>query len=83
MPGSAFEKIGPSSRATRVLPPSADLTVHVFGTARCDWLLAVNRARRATSGYASVDMEMWDMDGPEPHLVAYTTQLMFFSFPKE
>ncbi len=83
MPGSAFERIGPDARKERVLPPSADLTVHHFDDARCDWLLAVNRARRATDGYASVDIEMWDTDGAHPNLVAYATQMMFFSFPKD
>ena len=83
MPGAVFERIGPSARNTPVLPPSADLTVHVMGDATADWILAVNRARRTFAGYASVDIEMWDMDGAGPNLVAYATQLMFFSFPKD
>ena len=68
-------------RDRTVLPPSADLTVHMMGEMRGEWVLSVNRARRAYAGYASVDQEMWDMDGTEPHLVAYATQVMFFSFP--
>jgi acyl-CoA thioesterase len=80
MPSAAFERIGPDARDRPVFPPSADFTVHLFGDARCEWLLHVNRARRAWDGYASVDMETWDMEGPEPHLVAYATQVMFFSF---
>ena len=45
-------------------------------------MLAVNRARHAGDGYASLEMEMWDADGVAPTLVAYATQVMFFSFPK-
>jgi len=37
-----------------------------------------NRARHAGDGYASVEMELWD---PAHGLVAYATQMMFFSFP--
>lgn len=61
------------------LPPSADLTVHVLGEARSEWVLARNRARFAGDGYASAEMELWD---PELGLVAYGTQVMFFSFPE-
>ena len=63
------------------LPPSADFTVHVLGEARADWVLAVNRARHAGDGYASADMEIWDVERA-PRLVAYGTQTMVFSFPK-
>ncbi len=80
MPGAVGEKVGPSARDRTWLPPSADLTVHVLEDARCEWLLSVNRARHAGDGYASADMELWDVDGPEPRLVAYGTQVMFFSF---
>jgi acyl-CoA thioesterase len=78
MPGAVSERIGPHER--RWLPPSADFTVHVLGEARADWVLAVNRARHAGEGYASADMELWDVDGSSPHLVAYATQTMIFSF---
>jgi len=47
------------------------------GTARSDWLLARNRARRAADGYASLEVEIWD---PETGLVAYGTQTMIFTF---
>jgi hypothetical protein len=57
--------------------PSADLTVHITGTARSDWLLMRNRARRAGDGYASLEIELWD---PESGLVAYGTQTMIFTF---
>jgi acyl-CoA thioesterase len=76
MPGAVAERMG--------LPlehdwygPSADITVHVVGTARSDWLLARNRARRAADGYASLEVELWD---PATGLVAYGTQTMIFTF---
>jgi acyl-CoA thioesterase len=76
MPGAVAERLG--------LPleydwygPSADLTVHVVGTARSEWLYARNRARRAGDGYASVEVEIWD---PATGLVAYGTQTMIFTF---
>ncbi|HLN44059.1 MAG TPA: thioesterase family protein [Acidimicrobiales bacterium] len=76
MPGAVGERLGPG------LPmwfgPSADLTVHVLGRATSEWLLARNRARHAGDGYASVEMELWD---PARGIVAYATQMMFFSFP--
>jgi acyl-CoA thioesterase len=77
MPGAVGERMGPG------LPiwygPSADLTVHVLGRATSPWLLGHNRARHAGDGYASVDMELWD---PARGLVAYGTQMMFFSYPE-
>jgi hypothetical protein len=45
-------------------------------------VLGVNRARHAGAGYASTDMELWDVDGSAPTLVAYATQVMLFTFPK-
>jgi acyl-CoA thioesterase len=76
MPGAVAERLG--------LPiehdwygPSADITVHVVGTARSEWLLARNRARRAADGYASLEVELWD---PVTGLVAYGTQTMIFTF---
>jgi acyl-CoA thioesterase len=78
MPGAVSERIGQTGR--NWLPPSADLTVHLFGDAHSDWVLGVNRARHAGEGYASVDMELWDMDAAQPALVAYATQMMFFTF---
>jgi acyl-CoA thioesterase len=83
MPGAVSERLGSVGQERQWLPPSADFTVHLLGEARGDWLLGVNRARHAGDGYASIDMEMWDADGVEPTLVAYATQVMFFSFPKE
>src|ERR671918_481756 len=59
-------------------PPSADLTVHLLGEARSEWLLAHLRARRASEGYVSVEAAMWDQSG---QLVAHAAQVMFLSFP--
>ncbi len=76
MPGAVGERMGPG-RAW-YLPPSADLTVHILGAARSEWILTRNRARHAADGYASLEMELWDANGS---LVAYGTQVMFFVFP--
>jgi acyl-CoA thioesterase len=81
MPGAVGERVGPGD-GRMWLPPSADFTVHLFGEARGEWVLAVNRARHAGAGYASADVELWDFDGGESRLVAYATQIMVFSFPK-
>jgi acyl-CoA thioesterase len=75
MPGGVSERMGRG--LPRWLPPSADLTVHVLGDARSDWVLGRKRARHAGAGYASVEIELWD----PPALVAYGTQTMFFTFP--
>lgn len=76
MPGAVGERMGPG--APLWLAPSADLTVHILGEARSDWILAHNRARHAGEGYASVEMVLWDQGG---RLVAYGTQMCIFSFP--
>jgi acyl-CoA thioesterase len=78
MPGSVGERVGGSDDSWWA--PSADFTAHVFGDARGEWVLGVNRARFAGDGYASAEMEMWDFADGEPHLVAYATQVMFFTF---
>jgi acyl-CoA thioesterase len=77
MPGAVGERMG--RRDHYWLPPSCDLTVHVLGDAHTEWILAVNRCRRASEGYASAEMEIWD--GTCEHLVAYATQQMVFVFP--
>ena len=51
----------------------------LLGDAHTEWILAVNRCRRASEGYASAEMEIWD--GTGEHLVAYATQQMVFVFP--
>ena len=76
MPGAVGQKLGPESGSW--FGPSADFTIHLLGAARPGWLLAHNRARHAGDGYASVEMALWDP--MQPRLVAYATQMMFFSF---
>jgi len=81
MPGAVGEKVGRQDASW--FAPSADLTVHLLGECRSPWVLAHNRARFAGDGYSSVDMALWDL-GPaqtdEPRLVAYATQICFFTF---
>jgi acyl-CoA thioesterase len=77
MPSSVGQRMGPGARTW--YPPSADLTVHLFEDARSEWLLGHLRARRATEGYASVEVALWDPTGPT--LVAHAAQVMFLSFP--
>jgi acyl-CoA thioesterase len=79
MPGAVYERIGAGVDRPAIMSPSADLTVQVFGDWSSEWLLARNRARHAGDGYASLEMELWD---PTRGIVAYATQLMFFSFPE-
>jgi acyl-CoA thioesterase len=74
MPGAVGQRLGVTDRPW--FGPSVDLTVHLFAPAREEWILAVNRARIAGDGYASVEMELWSAG----ELVAYATQLMFFVF---
>jgi acyl-CoA thioesterase len=76
MPGAVGQKLGPS--LGNWFGPSADFTIHLLGPARPGWLLAHNRARHAADGYASVEMALWDPT--DRTLVAYATQVMFFSF---
>ena len=82
MPGAVAEKIGPRRRQGW-FGPSVDLTVHLLDACRSDWVFAHNRARHAGDGYASVDMALWDLGpdgGAAGRLVAYATQLCFFTF---
>jgi acyl-CoA thioesterase len=76
MPSSVGERMGPGQ--PQWLPPSADLTVHLLAEARSEWLLAHLRARRASDGYASLEMAAWDQTG---QLVAHAAQIMFITFP--
>lgn len=76
MPNAVSQKLPPSDEPW--FGPSADLTIHLFDRPRPGWLLGHNRARHAGDGYASVDMALWDAQGPT--LVAYATQVMFFAF---
>jgi acyl-CoA thioesterase len=77
MPGAVAQRMG--SDTPIWLPPSADLTVHLLGEVRSEWVLARNRCRRAADGYASLEMELWD---PAGGLAAYGTQVAFFTFPE-
>ena len=76
MPGAVAERIG-QPITHDWYGPSADLTVHITGVARSEFILTRNFARRATDGYASVEIELWD---PTEGLVAYGTQTMIFAF---
>jgi acyl-CoA thioesterase len=76
MPGAVAERMGPGQPAW--FPPSIDLSVHLLGESRSEWVLARNRARYAGGGYASAEIELWDPCGT---LLAYGTQMMLFSFP--
>jgi acyl-CoA thioesterase len=77
MPGGVFEHLGRASMGWA--PPSADCTVHVVGDVRSEYALCVSRARKAYDGYASIDIEIWDVDGETPVLAVYGTQVMFFA----
>jgi acyl-CoA thioesterase len=76
MPGAVAERLGQPIEHSWY-GPSADLTVHILGTATSEWILTRNRAHRAGGGYASVEIEVWD---PATGLVAYGTQTMIFTF---
>src|SRR5262249_17428445 len=75
-PGAVSERMGPGT--PWFLPPSADLTLHLLGEARSEWLLAVHRAPRAGDGYASLSAEIWD---PATGLVAHVAQVALLVFP--
>lgn len=81
MPGAVAEKVGRDRHGW--FGPSVDLTFHLLDACRSEWVLAHNRARFAGDGYASLDMALWDL-GPAgtdvPRLVAYATQVCFFTF---
>lgn len=82
MPGAVGEKLGPQHRHGW-FGPSVDLTFHLLGSCRSEWVFAHNLARHAGQGYASADMALWDFgsDGnKQGRLVAYATQVCFFTF---
>jgi len=84
MPGALGEKVGGTGATDQAwFAPSVDLTVHLLEDCRSEWLLAHNTARHAGEGYASADMALWDFGhdlAEEPRLVAYGTQVFFFTF---
>jgi acyl-CoA thioesterase len=77
MPSSVHERMGPDQ--PEWYPPSADLTVHLFGEPRSEWLLGHLRARRAGGGFASVETALWDPT--DRSLVAHGSQVMYLVFP--
>lgn len=77
MPSSVGERMGPGQR--NWYPPSADLTVHLFGEPRSEWLLGHLRARRAGGGFASIETALWDPS--DRSLVAHAAQVMYLVFP--
>jgi acyl-CoA thioesterase len=77
MPGSVGERMG--GGLPEWWAPSADLTVHLLGEHRAEWVLARTRAHHAGDGYASVQVELWDAEAGT--LSAYGTQMMLFTFP--
>ena len=77
MPGAVAQRVG--SDTPMWLPPSTDLTVHLFADTDSEWVVARNHCRWAGDGYASLDMELWSPDG---RLLAYGTQVAFFVFPE-
>ncbi len=84
MPGAIGEKVGGARAVGRPwFSPSVDLTVHMVGECRSEWVLAHNTARHAGDGYASADMSLWDCgdDGRgAPRLLAHGTQVCYFTF---
>jgi hypothetical protein len=79
MPGSVSERMGRVD--TMWMPPSCDLTVHLLGEPRSEWILCHKRARWAGDGYASIEMALWDAD-PAVGLVAHACQIMYIVFPE-
>ncbi|MBK8254639.1 MAG: thioesterase family protein [Polyangiaceae bacterium] len=71
MPSAIANKLGPEGPPFHA--PSLDLTIHFMEDARTDYLLVAAYARRARSGYATAEAEIWTSDGK---LTAYATQTM-------
>jgi len=72
MPQALGQRLGPSQPP--FLAPSCDLNVHVLATTCEEWLLVQARCHRATDGYASATVHLWDR---ELQLVAHASQLMY------
>ncbi len=78
MPSAVFEKLGIAE--TGWFAPSVDLTVHLAGVPTGAWILNHNRAHFAGDGYASAEAALWDPRGRDgPKLLAFATQIMFFT----
>ncbi len=76
MPPAVVQKLGPGFKP--FVAPSLDLTVHFLDDTPREWLLVVAHCRRATKGYATADVEIWD---DEKRLLAFGTQVMIFRRP--
>jgi acyl-CoA thioesterase len=72
MPTALHRAIGPSEY--RFFAPSLDLTVYTVDDTAREWLLVSVTVRRARSGWAIGDAEVWDDEGK---LVAYGAQAMY------
>jgi acyl-CoA thioesterase len=72
MPAALHRAIGPG--AYRFHAPSLDLTVYTVDDTTREWLLVVTTCRRARSGWAIGDAEVWD---DEERLIAYGSQAMY------
>jgi acyl-CoA thioesterase len=73
MPPAAFARMG--SEGPPLHAPSLDLTVHFLDDTDDDWLLLRHRAKKAQSGFATADAEVWSRGGK---LIAVGTQMMIF-----
>ena len=76
MPPAVGQYIGPDVPFFHA--PSVDLTLHVYGATRRDWLLSHARCHWAGDGYASAEIQLWDEDR---RLVCHATQMMLLRFP--
>ncbi|MBW2418585.1 MAG: thioesterase family protein [Deltaproteobacteria bacterium] len=72
MPPAVTQYLGPG--APMFFAPSCDLTVHVFGSTRGEWVLVQVTCSRAGDGYASARARIWDRQGA---LLVEATQLMY------
>lgn len=78
MPPALIQKLGPDHQP--FYAPSLDLTVHFLEETTAEWLLTDVHSRRARSGYATADAEIWDDGG---RLVAVATQMMMLRRVKD
>jgi acyl-CoA thioesterase len=72
MPPALTQYLGPGS--PMFFAPSCDLTVHVLGSTREEWLLVQVSCSHAGDGYASARARIWDRQGA---LLVEATQLMY------
>ena len=72
MPTALHRAIGPGDY--RFYAPSLDLTTYVVDDTTREWLLVAALVRRARSGWAIADVEVWDDEG---RFIAYGAQTMF------